>query len=113
MGANSFLIAVAMAAACCGQAFAQTAPKVIVGDNPSFSGAPLYIALEKGYYREAGVDVQLDMSGLSSDMTVQLATNRLHGIGGGVTAGLFNSLSQKPPIGLPLARAPPPPFPPL
>jgi NitT/TauT family transport system substrate-binding protein len=105
MGARSFFIAVAMTAACYGQAVAQTAPKVIVGDNPSLSGAPLYIALEKGYYREAGVDVQLDMSGLSSDMTVQLATNRLHVIGGAITAGFFNSVSKGLPIGILMSRA--------
>ena len=46
--------------------FAQPLPKVVVGDNPSLSGAPLYIAIEKGYYREAGVDVQLEMSGTSA-----------------------------------------------
>jgi ABC-type nitrate/sulfonate/bicarbonate transport system substrate-binding protein len=53
-----------------GAAFAQTAPKVVIGDNPSLSGAPLYIALEKGYYRAAGLDAQLEMSGTSSEMAV-------------------------------------------
>src|SRR3954449_3031140 len=68
-------------------AFGQGAPRVVVGDNPSLSGAPLYVALEKGYYREAGIDVQLEMSGTSSDMAVLLATNRLQVIGGALSAG--------------------------
>src|SRR5262245_3324796 len=100
-----FIAAIAIAAACCGAASAQTLPKVVVGANPSLSGAPLYIALEKGYYREAGVDVQLDMSGLSGDMTVLLATNKLNVVGGAITAGLFNSLSKGLPIGILMSRA--------
>ncbi len=99
-----FVIA-AIVLACCGPAVAQSMPKIVVGDNPSLSGAPLYIAIEKGYYRDAGVDVQLDMSGLSSDMTVQLATRKLNVIGGAITAGLFNSLSKGLPIGILMSRA--------
>jgi NitT/TauT family transport system substrate-binding protein len=85
-------------------------PRVVVGDNPSLSGAPLYVAFEKGYYREAGIDVQLEMSGTSSDMAVLLATNRLQVIGGALSAGLFNSLSKGLPIGLLMARATSPYF---
>jgi NitT/TauT family transport system substrate-binding protein len=88
-----------------GAAAAQGVPKVIVGDNPSLSGAPLYVALEKGYYREAGVDVQLEMSGTTSDMAVLLATNRLHVIGGALSAGFFNSLGKGLPIALLISRA--------
>ena len=99
--------------ACCGLvspvagqgASKDAAPKVIVGDNPSLSGAPLYLALEKGYYRAAGIDVQLEMSGTTSDMAVLLATNRLQIIGGALSAGFFNSLSKGLPIALMMSRA--------
>ena len=74
----------------------QGAPKIVVGDNPSLSGAPLYVALEKGYYREAGLDVQMEMSGTSSDMAVLLETNRLQVIGGALSAGFFISLEGPP-----------------
>lgn len=84
---------------------AQSLPKVTVGDNPSLSGAPLYIALEKGYYREAGVDVSLDMSGTSSDMAVMLATNRINVIGGAISAGFFNSIAKNLPVALMFSRA--------
>ena len=104
MVARFVTVAIAFAIAC-GGALAQSMPKVMVGDNPSLSGAPLYIAIEKGYYRDAGVDVQLDISGLSSDMTVQLATRRLHVFGGGITAGLFNSLAKGLPISILMSRA--------
>ena len=86
-------------------ASAQPLPKVTVGDNPSLSGAPLYIALEKGYYRDAGVDVQLEMSGTSSDMAVMLATNRLNVIGGAISAGFFNSVAKDLPVALMFSRA--------
>ena len=68
------------------------------------------MALEKGYYREAGIDVQLEMSGTSSDMAVLLATSRLQVIGGALSAGFFNSLSKGLPIGLLMARATSPYF---
>lgn len=83
----------------------RTPSPVIVGDNPSLSGAPLYLALEKGYYRAAGIDVQLEMSGTTSDMAVLLATNRLQVIGGALSAGFFNSLSKGLPIALMMSRA--------
>lgn len=89
----------------CNAASGQVLPKVVVGDNPSLSGAPLYVALEKGYYREAGVDVQLEMSGTTSDMAVLLATNRLNVIGGALSAGFFNSLGKGLPIALLISRA--------
>src|SRR4029453_9530788 len=104
MGARSFIAAVALGA-WCGHPPPQALPKVVVGDNPSLSGAPLYVALEKGYYREAGVDVQLEMSGTTSDMAVLLATNRLNVIGGALSAGFFNSLGKGLPIALLISRA--------
>ena len=63
------------------------------------------MALEKGYYRDAGIDVQLEMSGTSSDMAVLLATNRIQVIGGAISAGFFNSLSKGLPIGVLMSRA--------
>jgi NitT/TauT family transport system substrate-binding protein len=99
------LIAAMLAFGLTGGALAQAAPKIVVGDNPSLSGAPLYVALEKGYYRDAGIDVQLEMSGTSSDMAVLLATNRIQVIGGAISAGFFNSLSKGLPTGVLMSRA--------
>ena len=110
MRARILIPALIVAAGLSTAAFGQGAPRVVVGDNPSLSGAPLYVALEKGYYREAGIDVQLEMSGTSSDMAVLLATNRLQVIGGALSAGFFNSLSKGLPIGLLMARATSPYF---
>ena len=110
MQVHVLTLALMLAAALSTAASGQGAPKIVVGDNPSLSGAPLYVALEKGYYREAGLDVQMEMSGTSSDMAVLLATNRLQVIGGALSAGFFNSLSKDLPIGLLMARATSPYF---
>ena len=105
MRARTVVAVMIVTAGLTGAAFAQVLPKVVVGDNPSLSGAPLYIAIEKGYYRAAGIDVQLEVSGTTSDMAVLLATNRLQVIGGALSAGFFNSLSKGLPIGLLISRA--------
>ena len=105
MRALAAIAAIFVAAGLTGTAFAQPLPKVVVGDNPSLSGAPLYIALEKGYYAAAGIDVQLEVSGTTSDMAVLIATNRLQVIGGALSAGFFNSLGKGLPIGLLISRA--------
>ena len=77
-------LALMLAGALSTAAFGQGAPRIVVGDNPSLSGAPLYVALEKGYYREAGIDVQLEMSGTSSDMAVPIDSK-----------GIFRIFSRK------------------
>ena len=87
MRARILIPALIVAAGLSTAAFGQGAPRVVVGDNPSLSGAPLYVALEKGYYREAGIDVQLEMSGTSSDMEGRIIPQvilRLRGPGWGV-----------------------------
>src|SRR3954454_8269079 len=100
MRAPILMPALIVAAVLSTAAFGQGTLRVVVGDNPSLSGAPLYVALEKGYYREAGIDVQLEMSGTSTIMAVLLATNRLQIIGGELSTVFFNSLTKGLPIGL-------------
>src|SRR3981189_295134 len=87
MRAHVLIPALTLAAALSTTPLGQGAPRMGVGDNPSLSGAPLYVALEKGYYREAGIDVQLEMSGTSSDMEGRIIPQvilRLRGPGWGV-----------------------------
>jgi hypothetical protein len=45
MRARILLSALIVAASLSTAAFGQGAPRVVVGDNPSLSGAPLYVAL--------------------------------------------------------------------
>lgn len=45
-----------------------------VGYIPNVQFAPLYVAIEKGYYRDAGLDISIDYS-MENDNTVLVATN--------------------------------------
>ena len=78
---------------------------VVIGNIPSLTGAPLYIAKEKGYYEAAGLDVQLTNAGSPADQAALLTTNRLQLFGGAVTASFFNSFARKLPVALVLSRA--------
>jgi NitT/TauT family transport system substrate-binding protein len=78
---------------------------VIIGNIPSFTAAPLYIAIDKGYYTAAGLDVQLTSTGSPADQAAMLSTNRLQLVGGAVTAGFFNAFARKLPVALVLSRA--------
>jgi NitT/TauT family transport system substrate-binding protein len=78
---------------------------VVIGNIPSLTGAPLYIAKDKGYYEAAGLDVQLTNAGSPADQAALLATNRLQLVGGAVTASFFNAFARKLPVALVLSRA--------
>ena len=112
MRARCILAVLVLHAALAATAAAQVPPppKLVVGDNPSLGSAPLYVALAKGYYREAGLDVQLESVATAGDLAVALATNRVQVIGGALSAGFFNSLSKGLPIGLLMPRATSPYF---
>ena len=78
---------------------------VVIGNIPSFTAAPLYIAIDKGYYTAAGLDVQLTSAGSPADQAALLTTDRLQLVGGAVTASFFNSFARKLPVALVLSRA--------
>ena len=48
MRAPTLIAGLIVAAGLSTAAFGQGTPRVVVGDNPSLSGAPLYVALERG-----------------------------------------------------------------
>jgi len=95
-----------VAAAILSMASAQAeSTKIVVGNVPSLTGAPLYIAKEKGYYSEAGLDVSIEYPGSPGDMAAMLATNRLQAIGSGFSAGFFNLIEKKIPVTIVMSRA--------
>ena len=53
-----------------------TAVRLPVGYIPNVQFAPLYVAIEKGFYRDAGIDLTIDYS-MENDNTVLTATNEL------------------------------------
>src|SRR5262249_24665546 len=78
---------------------------LIVGNVPSLTGAPLYIAKEKGYYAAAGLDVRIEFPGSPSDMAAMLSTDRLQAIGTGFSAGFFNLVEKKISVTIIMSRA--------
>jgi len=74
------------------------ATKVTVGYMPLSIYAPIYVAYEKGYYAEEGLDVELQSFTNGTDMTVLTATDQLNIALTGVGPAYWNAISQ----GLPL-----------
>jgi NitT/TauT family transport system substrate-binding protein len=77
----------------------------VIGNIPSFTAAPLYIGIDKGYYTAAGLDVQLTNAGSPGDQAAALTQDRLQGVGGAVTASFFNAFTRKLPVVMVLSRA--------
>jgi NitT/TauT family transport system substrate-binding protein len=67
-------------------------------DLPSTSNAGVYIALDRGYFREEGLDVSLENFSSCEPAVPPLATNQLDVAGCGVNAGMFSIIGR----GLPL-----------
>jgi NitT/TauT family transport system substrate-binding protein len=74
-----------------GNTWAQGAmPVVKVGVLDSLSEAPTFIALERGYFREEGLDVRFEKFQNTADMVAPLATGQLDVASGAPTLGLYN-----------------------
>ncbi|MGC4190826.1 MAG: ABC transporter substrate-binding protein [Thermomicrobiales bacterium] len=74
------------------------ATKMVVGYMPLSIYAPIYVALEKGYYADEGLDVELQSFTNGTDITTLTATNKLNVGLTGVGPAYWNGVSQ----GLPL-----------
>ena len=60
--------------------------------------APLMIAREKGYFRQAGLDVEVELASGSANLMPMLATGRLHVLEGGIQGNIFGAIAQGLPI---------------
>ncbi|MDP2726598.1 MAG: ABC transporter substrate-binding protein [Dehalococcoidia bacterium] len=65
-----------------------------VGELGFMADSPFYIAFEKGYFREQGIDVKFQRFRSATDMIAPLATGELQVGGGSISAGLFNALAR-------------------
>src|SRR5438309_10502690 len=95
------VIAVALLAASAAwlQAFAQAPEKVTVRFTWKLKGeyAPLFVALDKGYYKSEGLDVDLaEGSGAQTDLKLLASGNDKFGYGPAVSAA--TALSQGLPV---------------
>lgn len=77
---------------------AQAQAKVVVGSVPGIAAAGTYIADSKGYFKEAGIDVQIANLASAADAMASLATNEFQVVEGGYSAGYWNALAKNFPI---------------
>jgi NitT/TauT family transport system substrate-binding protein len=61
---------------------------------PSVLFAPLYVAIEKGYVREQGIDLQLDRAAAGQDAMPLIANGQLDAVVGGFSAATFNAVQR-------------------
>ena len=76
----------------------QAEETIKIGVIRSVSNAALLIAREKGYFKQAGVNVEMEYLQSSSTGMASLAQGQLQIIAGGVSAGYFNAIEKKLPI---------------
>jgi NitT/TauT family transport system substrate-binding protein len=69
--------------------------KIKIGTSPVVSTAGIFLAYEKGYFKEQGLDVDIVYFAESgAPMTVLLSTGGLDVGGGNISAGLWSAINQ-------------------
>lgn len=74
-------------------AAAQQRAAVKVAVVPSIPSASTYLALDKGYFSNAGLDVTIERIDSLSKAVAFLATNQVQVGQGGISAGFFNAVA--------------------
>jgi NitT/TauT family transport system substrate-binding protein len=67
---------------------------VRLADTLAFVSAPLMIAVEKGYFQEQSLEVQIEGMAGAADVIPQLATGELDATHGGISPGMFNAIDR-------------------
>jgi NitT/TauT family transport system substrate-binding protein len=83
-------------------AAAASAQKVTIAVVPSVPGGTTYVALDKGYFHDAGLDVDIERIDSLGKAVAFLATNQVQVAQGGINAGFYNSVAQGLPVVLAL-----------
>src|SRR6516162_503557 len=92
------IAALGLEAAACLAAPAAAQETVRIGIARSVSNGAELIAIEKGYFRDVGIKVEIDDIDTSANTIALLATNRLQIVAGGISAGYFNAIEKDLPI---------------
>jgi NitT/TauT family transport system substrate-binding protein len=77
-----------------GAASAQSGSSVTIGAITLLSSTPIYLAADKGYFRDAGVDVHVEPIDSTGSAMPLLASNRIQISVGGLSAAYWNALSS-------------------
>ncbi len=100
------LIAISIVSAVIGVAAGAAEPaQLVIGVVPSVPAGATYIAVEKGYFRDAGIEVDLQNIESSATAMALLAAGRMQVVEGGVAPNYWNALAQGLPVVMALERA--------
>jgi NitT/TauT family transport system substrate-binding protein len=71
------------------------AKPIKVGSSPVLSSVGIYLAKERGYFKEQGLEVEIsDFGNSGAPMTMLLSKGELDVGAGNITAGLFNAIAN-------------------
>ena len=92
------VLLVLLALAVTSTATAQAPTTVKVGAIGIMADAGLYIGVERGYFTEKGLRIEMVPIASAGDVMAMLATGQLDFVGGGYTVPLFNAIARGLPI---------------
>src|SRR5262245_35526983 len=98
------LAVVALASAAVPTAAAGADATVRIGMVRTISAGSMLIAIEKGYFKELGINVVIEEVDSSANALALLSQNRLQAVLGGLSAGYFNALEKGLPVIIGLSR---------
>lgn len=78
--------------------------KVKVALARSVSNGAMLIAIEKGYFKDAGIDVEMQDIDTAADALSLVAQGQLQIVGAGVSAGYFNAVDRGLPVTITISR---------
>jgi NitT/TauT family transport system substrate-binding protein len=81
-----------------GLALAHAEDTVRVGEVRSIGSGATLTAIDRGYFKDQGIKVELDAIDSSANAFALLAQNRYQIVEGGLSAGFFNALDKNLPI---------------
>jgi NitT/TauT family transport system substrate-binding protein len=79
-------------------------PTVQVGQVLSIASAATFIAIDKGYFREQGIKVEVSNLDTSTDSLAVVAQNRFQIVEGGLSAAYFNAIEKNLPVTISVDR---------
>ena len=77
---------------------AEAADKVKLGMIGSMADAPIYLAVEKGYFRDVGIEVELEPMGSLAKQIAPLSSGDIDVGFGAISAGLYNAVNRDIPL---------------
>jgi NitT/TauT family transport system substrate-binding protein len=77
---------------------AQQRIPLTIASVPSVPAASTYLALDKGYFRDAGLEVTVERIDSLSKAVAMVATGRVQVAQGGINAGLYNAIGKGLPV---------------